>query len=137
VLLSVLISTFSEFERWLRTAAINPANKVSFWERLFGSKPKRAAFNKANSEELARAMKDEITSLEAQLHAADDVATTRSLKRKHEESETAQLKGEIGHAGLKVESTFSGAEGRSTEVERKEEYRQSKVDFLHRHIIGY
>ena len=31
VLLSVLISTFSEFERWLRTAAINPANKVSFW----------------------------------------------------------------------------------------------------------
>src|SRR5882762_10850850 len=32
VLLSVLISTFSEFEEWLRTAAINPAHKTSFWK---------------------------------------------------------------------------------------------------------
>jgi hypothetical protein len=46
VLLSVLIKTFEEFENWLRTAAINPANKTTFWQKLFGSEPKRKAFNK-------------------------------------------------------------------------------------------
>jgi Cdc6-like AAA superfamily ATPase len=137
VLLSVLISTFSEFEEWLRTAAIHPANKRSFWKRVFDSTPSRAAFNKAKAEELACAIKEEISSLEAHLHSADDVATTRSVKSKREESATTQLKGEIGHAGLKLGSTLSGAEGHSAEEERKEEYRQSKVDFLHRHILGY
>ena len=137
VLLSVLISTFSEFETWLRSAAIHPANKVSFWDRLFGSKPKRAAFNKTDAHELARSIKDEVNSLQNQLHAADDVATTTSVKRKREEFEAAQVKGEVGHPGLKMETTLSGVDQRSAEVERKEEYRQSKMDFLHRHIIGY
>ena len=49
VLLSVLISTFSEFEKWLRTAAINPAHKTSFWKKLFGSAPKRPAFKDRKS----------------------------------------------------------------------------------------
>ena len=40
VLLSVLISTFAEFKKWLDTAAIHPANRTSFWARLFGSTPK-------------------------------------------------------------------------------------------------
>ena len=31
VLLSVLIATFREYAGWMRTAAINPATKSSFW----------------------------------------------------------------------------------------------------------
>src|ERR1035437_5194320 len=41
VLLSVLIATFTEFDTWLRSAAIHPANRTSFWGALTGSKPKR------------------------------------------------------------------------------------------------
>src|ERR1022692_4469681 len=36
VLLSVLLETLQEFKKWLDTAAINPANKASFWQKLFG-----------------------------------------------------------------------------------------------------
>jgi hypothetical protein len=39
VLISVLIKTFSEFESWLRTAAIYPSNRASFWRKLFGRYP--------------------------------------------------------------------------------------------------
>ena len=39
VLLSVLIQTFKEFEVWLRTAAINPSTKTTFWNSLFGRFP--------------------------------------------------------------------------------------------------
>lgn len=137
VLLSVLISTFFEFEKWLRTAAIHPANKVSFWKRIFGSKPNRAAFNKTKAEELARAIKEEIDSLEEQLYTADGVSTTRSVKNRREKHATTQFTGEIGHTGAKLESALSDKEKRSAEEERKEEFRHSKVDFLHRHILGY
>src|SRR5690348_13785986 len=44
VLISILISTLKEFENWLRTAAVNPANKTSFWHKLFGTKPVRPAY---------------------------------------------------------------------------------------------
>src|SRR5580704_1230379 len=44
VLVSVLVSTFSEFKKWLDSAATNPASKTSFWTRLFGSVPTKAAF---------------------------------------------------------------------------------------------
>ena len=63
VLLSVLISTFSEFENWLRTAAINPANKKSFWQKFFGSSPTRAALNRNDAEELANEIDIEISQI--------------------------------------------------------------------------
>jgi hypothetical protein len=53
VLLSVLISTFQEFKQWIETAAVNPAHKTSFWDKLFGTKPARPAFNRRASALLA------------------------------------------------------------------------------------
>jgi hypothetical protein len=71
-LLSVLISTFDNFEQWLRTAAIHPANRKTFWQKLFGAKPSRPAFNKNDAERLAEDFKEEIQALKKQLHSADD-----------------------------------------------------------------
>src|SRR5208283_1382852 len=73
VLLSVLISTFAEFEKWLRSAAIHPANRTTFWQKLFGTKPSRAAFNKSEAERLAKDFGNQIQALKEQLHSADDV----------------------------------------------------------------
>jgi hypothetical protein len=54
VLLSVLIKALAEFKTWLDTAALHPANKASFWKKYFlGAKPKRGAFNKANTQILS------------------------------------------------------------------------------------
>jgi hypothetical protein len=49
VLLSILLSALKEFNNWLKTAAIHPATKTTFWKRLFGTKPNRAAYNRKQS----------------------------------------------------------------------------------------
>jgi hypothetical protein len=46
LLLSVLIATFKSFKNWLDVAAITPANKISFWTRLFGRAPTKPAYNR-------------------------------------------------------------------------------------------
>src|SRR5260370_25498084 len=43
VLISVLISTLTEFKTWLDTAAINSATKTTFW-KIFSAIPTRGAF---------------------------------------------------------------------------------------------
>src|ERR1017187_6676354 len=93
VLLSVLISTFTEFEKWLRTAAIHPAHKVSFWEKLFGSKPNRPAFNRKDAEHLADQLHVQIVELEKQLHSADDIATTTTATQTSEVNSASELGG--------------------------------------------
>ncbi len=35
VLISILIQTLERFSQWLDTAAVNPANKTSFWQEAF------------------------------------------------------------------------------------------------------
>jgi hypothetical protein len=57
VLLSVLIKAFSEFQEWLETAAVNPPTKKSFWKKLFGTSPKRPAFNRKEASKLASKLK--------------------------------------------------------------------------------
>ena len=35
VLLSILVSTFTKYEEWLKTAAVNPSNKTTFWNHPY------------------------------------------------------------------------------------------------------
>ena len=137
VLLSVLISTFAEFEQWLRTAAIHPANKKTFWQKLFGTNPSRPAFNKNDAERLAKDFEKEIQALKDQLHSADDVATTTSTKQASGYKSDGNLSGELGTTAAKVKTTLSETDSESAERENKEEYTKSKIDFLHRHILDY
>lgn len=137
VLLSVLISTFTEFEKWLRTAAIHPAHKVSFWQKLFGSKPNRPAFNRKDAESLANLLRDQVLELEKQLHSADDIATTASATQSSQVSLTSELGGTIGIREANLAAKASGIEKSGIEKEIQEEYRHSKTDFLLRHILDY
>ena len=137
VLLSILISTFREFENWLRTAAIHPAHKTSFWEKLFGSKPNRAAFNKADATRLADDLKTEIAGLEKQLHAADDVETVANTKSEEGSKSDSSIGGSISAEHIKIEAKKSRGKSASTASELQESFRKSKIDFLHRHILDY
>jgi hypothetical protein len=137
VLLSVLISTFAEFEQWLRTAAIHPANRKIFWQKLFGSNPSRPAFNKNDADHLAKDFAKEIRALEDQLHSADDVVTTTNTKQTSGYNSGLGVSGELDATAAKIKTTLSEPDSESTERENKEEYRKSKIDFLHRHILYY
>ncbi len=137
VLLSVLISTFNEFESWLRTAAVHPAHKASFWEKFFGSKPKRAAFNRSEAKELADQLQQQVAILEKQLHSADDVETKTSTKGSNENSSGAELGAKIGTEIANINAKLTAAEKTVSTTELHEAYRKSKTDFLHRHILDY
>ena len=91
VLLSVLLSTFDKYENWLRTAAIHPASKTSFWKKLFNSKPNRAAFNRKDAEKLADKIHSEIETLKKHLYSADDIATATSVKQSSEHTSDVGL----------------------------------------------
>lgn len=72
VLISVLITTLSEFRKWMDTAAIHPATRTTFWQRLFGTTPTRSSFNRKNTSELSNRFAAQIETLEKELHRTDD-----------------------------------------------------------------
>jgi hypothetical protein len=104
VLISILISTLKEFEKWLRTAAVNPASKTSFWDKWFGKKPARPAYNRADVGDLAKDIEARIHDLQAQLYSSDAIATKTLSKKSKEHSDEAGIPGRIkiarcGHWG--------------------------------------
>jgi len=137
VLISILVSTLKEFETWLRTAAINPANKTSFWHKLFGTKPARPAYNKREVESLAGDVHARLEELRAELYSSDAVATRTLTKKTKGTSEETALLGEVktpvASVGAKSIDTNKAQDER--EVERQ--YQHSKIEFLHQHILEY
>ncbi len=67
VLISVLIKSLHEFKKWLEGAATAPANKKSFWSRVFGALPKRPPFNKTKTTTLSGTLESIIHDLENRL----------------------------------------------------------------------
>jgi hypothetical protein len=139
VLLSVLIATFKEFKQWMDSAAIHPSNRKSFWNKLFGTTPTRPSYNRKATAVLSRNLSVHIDQLTAELHRTDD-ATLKVT------SETEAATKNIVDAKLntKIPGTPVGTEvhgGRDTSKSKKdlieEQYKRSKIDFLHRHIIDY
>lgn len=96
VLLSVLIKAFGEFAEWLETAAINPANKTSFWQKLFGTQPKRAPFNRKEAKALASALHRQVDQLNRQLYVADSIEMHRITKNDQEATSQDEAGIQIG-----------------------------------------
>lgn len=137
VLISILIQTLERFSQWLNTAAINPANKVSFWQKIFGSAPKRPPFDKARSKELSQRLESEIADLRRVLLEEDTIVTdTRNLVSKSTDESTAtSVKISVGKA--EVGGSGSDSTKKSTEAEISEHFTRGKLDLLHRRIIEY
>ena len=102
VLLSVLIATFKAFSEWMRTAAVSPANKTSFWDRLFGTKPRRAAFNRKECAALVTRLDTQVKQLEEQLHSSDSSDMTVTRERQSEASENVGLGAKIGQTSASI-----------------------------------
>lgn len=138
VLLSVLIKTLVEFEDWLKTAAVYPASKVSWWQRLFGAVPGRSAYRKAEVLAVGTRIRKQIDDLEHELYAHDDADTETTVKTVMGDTTKTSLKAEAVvplHGGISAEDSL-GSHSEVTE-EKKEQTKRSKTAFLHRHIMDY
>ena len=137
VLISILIQTLERFGHWLDTAAINPTNKTTFWEKLFGTKPKRPPFDKGRCKALSAQLKTEVDDLERLLLSEDQVATiTRDVDVETAgESTSASASIGITSAGLSAEAGMDKKKSHETEV--SEQFTRMKLDLLHRRIIEY
>ena len=137
VLLSVLIKTFSEFAEWLETAAIAPSNKTSFWARLFGTKPTRPAFDRAQAKTLSDDLRKAVGDLRSLLFSEDDVAVQATQSLKSTVNENNKGEASFSLRGLKlgiVDETGSSSED-GQEFTKK--YTTTKLNHLHRHILDY
>lgn len=91
VLVSVLIKTFAEFQKWVDTAATAPSTKTSFWSAFSLKKPAASKLPKAQATELSARIAAEIAALEAILHSPE--AATLEDTAKQEQSEAAKAEG--------------------------------------------
>lgn len=131
VLISVLIKSLGEFERWLSSAATNPATKTTFWKRLFGTTPQRPPFHKAKTATLLNSLKEIIKDLETQLRAPE--TSTRQLKTttSNEQSLSAQVSTTATVPGLSSSANANLAGKSSLANEEQTNYVSHKVEYLH------
>ncbi len=131
------METFSRFAEWLETAAIAPANKASFWARLFGRRPTRPPFDRPTASALSADLRAEIAALREVLFSEDDahveIATTTS------DSEARAFSGEVGAnvgpatVGVSSEKTLA----KETSEAQTTRYTRNKMQHLQRHILDY
>ena len=139
VLISVLISTLTEFKTWLDTAATNPATKKRFWMKFFGARPTKGAFPKKDTASLSVEFGAMIYELTAVLHQADEMKAKESTKSDDTSEAKLGSKLEAGAAAIPVkamvEASLSSRSGESQE--RQTEYTSHKIEVLHRNILRY
>jgi hypothetical protein len=137
VLLSILLSALKEFNEWLKTAAVNPANKTSFWETLFGTKPNRPAYNRENIRNLSFDFTKHIDELQQQLQSSDHLQTTTSTKTVEADANHNDVSANLAFQGAGIGSKLSHVRSGEITKEEQQTYKHSKLEFLHQHILEY
>ena len=133
VLISVLIKSLQEFEVWLETAALTPATKTTFWNRIFGRAPERKPFKKNPTNELVRELKGIIQDLENKLLQPEEINVQRkeTSTRSFEASGNASLKQGPVDVGVGVKKGNTGTK------EISEGYKSLKTEYLHQNILKF
>jgi Cdc6-like AAA superfamily ATPase len=137
VLISILIQTLERFSQWLETAAVNPANKTSFWQRHFGARPKRGPFDKKRTKELSERLKKETESLTVVLLERDAVQTETRNAASRSNERSVEGGAKIGGSDSSVNLGAKAGSKTTSEREISEKFIRTKLDLLHRRIIEY
>jgi hypothetical protein len=137
VLISVLIRALREFDDWLKTAAINPGTKKSFWDKLFGSIPRRPALKKTPVSELTAKLGVLLSELETLLYEPDeaDRAATSEISAQNATSLSAGLSAKAVGANASLKADVSS--GQSTKDSLEVKYTHKKIAMLQRNILKY
>ena len=137
VLISVLLKSLHEFRSWLAGAAVTPANKTSFWQKLFGTKPQRSPLNRASTRALVERLDALIGDLEKQLRRPE---TANRTIREATSSEISSGKDASIRAGNETAAASGGlhsAQSAFSEAEEHSTYVSHKVEYLHQNILLY
>ncbi len=133
VLISVLIKSLQEFQTWLETAALTPATKTTFWNRLFGRAPVKKPFKKNETQELTKELKKIIEDLENKLLQPEvvDVQNKQTSTGSYEVS---------GNTTVKISPLEIGGAAKKGGVETNEKsegYKSVKTEYLHQNILRF
>lgn len=137
VLISILIQTLERFDQWLESAAVNPANKTSFWQKYFGARPKRGPFDKKRTKEISDRLKREIASLTTVLLEQDNIETETRSAASQSEADTIDGGVKVGAHSGSINVGAKAESKRALEREISEKFIRGKLDLLHRRIIEY
>lgn len=137
VLLSILIATLTEFRAWMDTAGIHPARRTTFWQKLFGTTPRRPSFNRKATSDISETMSGHIEALNRELHRTDDADLRVKSGYEESENDSVSLKGRIGLSGASSSAESGREVSQRSKEEVEEKYKRSKMDFLHRSIMEF
>lgn len=137
VLLSVLISSISEFETWLKSAGTYSVKKASFWNTLFGRTPTGPPIDKKQRESVSEKAMNIRLRLEQLLHAQDgaEISTKKNQTDTHEKTDQGLLGFDAGPIQGKASDKLVVSKGKSTEVQEK--LQRSKIQYLHQYIMEF
>lgn len=137
VLISVLITTLDEFKKWMDSAGIYPSTRTSFWQKLFGTAPKRPSFNRTQAAKLSSDLTTMIDSLKAELHRPDDAELRMTNEAESTERKSANISASADSSIAAVDASLGHKKTQARKQEIEETSRRSKTDLLHRCIIDY
>jgi len=133
VLISVLIKSLQEFQNWLETAALTPATKTTFWNRIFGRAPERKPFKREGTEQIINELKTIIADLEIKLLQPEEV----NIQNKEVTSGNFEVSGSAGIKSSPIEVSSSVKKGTSAIQEKSEGYKSIKTEYLHQNILKF
>ena len=137
VLLSVLIKTFTEFKKWMDTAATNPSTKVSYWQRFFGKVPTKKSFNKEKTKEISNELGSMIEEINRILFAADEEKISK-IKKIEESSElNTALNSGVKYGVGSIDAKLSTNDKSNNFEQNQTEYVSKKTEILHKNIMRY
>jgi hypothetical protein len=136
VLISVLIRTLGQFEEWLKTAAINPATKTSFWNKLFGTSPTRPALKRTEVSDLVAGIGELLKELNGLLYEPD--SADHLVKQEASMARHTGFSGGLS-GGSTVKANLSAKMNNDNSVKRTVEskYSHEKIAVLQKNIIKY
>lgn len=137
VLISVLIKSLQEFEKWLDGAAITPATKKSFWKRFFDALPKRPPFNKTKTAALKNRLTEMIKALEQQLREPESASKQVKVVSTKEKNVSVALSVAGGAHVAKVDAKSAVGGKASDSTEEQSAYMSHKVEYLHQNILTF
>lgn len=133
VLISVLIKSLQEFEKWLSTAATTSAKSSRFWLKFWGNKPERKPFNKAKTAEITQELKRIIIDLNERLSQPETVSVHQ--KKGNEKILNASLSGNIKSSVASISGDVLASEKNTSDFQQ--EYQSHKTEYLHQNILRF
>ncbi|MDH4986432.1 hypothetical protein QEZ47_13015 [Aminobacter anthyllidis] len=133
VLVSILIKTLDSYSEWFSTAGVFPASKQSFWQKLFGAKPRVKSIDGRKAGDLVKRLGDIRSELASLLSEPEELSRTRRAKQSKERKAEGSGSLEFGTG----QASASASRSIATEREIADSYNSKKIEVLHRRIIDF